>query len=127
MEHAGLDLFGRQLGNIEQWQDFRLYPETANTPVRRIWHSLSGAAKGQANAKSKAALAKMVSRAAFDLKFLTELAAKNVGTSNRRHEPNERYSGPSQAELVAATVRWLEANLELAWHCGGRSRHQAQA
>jgi hypothetical protein len=58
-------------------QDFCLCDETANTPrcggfgIRSVV-----AADGQANAKSKAALATIFSRAAFDLKFLTELAAR---------------------------------------------------
>jgi hypothetical protein len=32
MEHTRLDFLRRQLGNIEQWQDFRLRVGTANTP-----------------------------------------------------------------------------------------------
>ena len=76
VEHTRLDFLCGQLGNIEQWQVFRLLAETANTPVRRIWHSLSDRCNGQANAKS-AALAKIQFLVPFiDLNFLTELAAR---------------------------------------------------
>jgi hypothetical protein len=89
VKHTRLDFLRRQLGNIEQWQDFRLGSETANTSVRRIWHSLSGAAKGQANAKSKAALANNIFSCRFRFEVPNRTCGKSVGTSNRRHEPNE--------------------------------------
>src|SRR5262249_34359171 len=101
MEHTRLDFFCRQLRNIEQWQDFRLQPETANTPrcggfgIRSVV-----AANGQANAKSKAALATISGSCRFRFEVPNRTCGKSVGTSNRRHERNERYSGSSQAELV---------------------------
>jgi hypothetical protein len=77
MEHARQNLVSGQFGNIEHLQDFRLIAGTANTPVRRIWHSLGVCRKRGANAKSKSRNGKKTSLVPlFDLKFLTERAAR---------------------------------------------------
>ena len=52
------------------------------------------------------------SSAAFDLKFLAEVAATAVGTSNRRHEPADRGMG-ADTRAIATPLQWPERGRNL--------------